>query len=260
MTGLVSGFSRVGCPSETPTQNKPCPNNPTRATSKSPTGFARTAKKPSHDVDVDAAWSRFTARNELGAAVTPLRRRTLPTIWRIAAGLVAVAGGADAMARRAPTRRLPATDARGVCAQRTANLADARRRHARVVEWRKSPELLGVERHRRSRRLPRRRGVLRGDTQRGARVSRSRKARCRPRHRHAVQRSRVREPAERRSGGCRRSRRAECRLAWIRCRAQGRRPRRAARNRNSDGCSSRIARSLRRFRERISRARGNDAS
>src|ERR1044071_1109305 len=45
-------------------------------------------------VDVDAAWSRFSARHEVGTPVTVLRRRKIPTIWRIAAVIVAVAGGA----------------------------------------------------------------------------------------------------------------------------------------------------------------------
>ena len=59
------------------------------------TDWVRTHREePESQVDVDAAWSQFSARNELGATVTPMRPRTIPTIWRIAAVLVAVAGGA----------------------------------------------------------------------------------------------------------------------------------------------------------------------
>jgi transmembrane sensor len=56
------------------------------------TDWLRTRRDPS--VDVDAAWSRFSERHNLGTAVTPLRRRTIPNIWKIAAVVVAVAGGA----------------------------------------------------------------------------------------------------------------------------------------------------------------------
>jgi ferric-dicitrate binding protein FerR (iron transport regulator) len=45
-------------------------------------------------VDVDAAWSRFAARQELSTPVTMLRPRKVQTVWRIAAVLIAVAGGA----------------------------------------------------------------------------------------------------------------------------------------------------------------------
>ena len=52
-------------------------------------------------VDVDAAWSRFSKRNDIDTQITPLRRRAIPRTWQIAAALVAVATGATLWSRAA---------------------------------------------------------------------------------------------------------------------------------------------------------------
>jgi ferric-dicitrate binding protein FerR (iron transport regulator) len=91
------------------------------------TDWVRTHREDAElHVDVDAAWSRFSARNELGTTVTPLRRRTIPTIWRIAAVLVAVAGGAGLwrVASNAPSRPAPMREVFALNGQHTAVTLD----------------------------------------------------------------------------------------------------------------------------------------
>lgn len=57
------------------------------------TDWLRTRADGTDPVDVDAAWSRFNTQHKLETAVTPLRRRTIPNVWKIAAVVVAVLGG-----------------------------------------------------------------------------------------------------------------------------------------------------------------------
>jgi len=68
------------------------------------TNWLRTNREDTDQpIDVDAAWSRFSARNHIGTPVTPFRRRAIPRIWQIAAALVMVATGATLWSRLTKT-------------------------------------------------------------------------------------------------------------------------------------------------------------